>query len=127
MLYASGINRRQSRCADREVEITLEVLDPTQGTMESGEGWVEVTFTVPVSHQPYEYDTGTSECWFVDGDITDEDGYIFDESDIDDMYIFCYEDEVGYDWSQVFSDAAEGAGDDAAEAQIERYEARHEY
>lgn len=110
-----------------EKEIHLEIHNPLLGSVEDAEAWVEQSFMVPVSYQPDEfYDNGTREHWFVDGDIIDEDGYKFDESEIDEIYNLCHDTNTGFDWDTFFSDVAEEQSDIKTERRIEAYENRME-
>jgi len=111
---------------DRMVEIYISLWDPTKD-VDDDDAWTEVTFEVPFSYQPDEYrSTGVPEHWYVDGPITDDDGYEFDEDEIDELWNLSFGEEKGVDWSQLAGEAGEAAADEYWDAKIEAYEARME-
>lgn len=112
---------------DVEKEIYLEIHNPLLGGVEDAEAWVEQSFLVPVSYQPNEYyENGIVEHWYVDGDIIDEDGYRFDESEIDDLYNDCNGETSGFDWDALMNEVAEERAEVILEGRIESYEHRME-
>jgi hypothetical protein len=121
---------RGSSQEDMEININVFFPDPNVDKLQNPEDegdWKEITFTVPLTLEPADYSVGImSDSWYVNGEITDDDGFTFSEDEINEMYDDSQGNEgderKGFDWDSLGTDAAETSSDRYWDARIEAHE-----
>jgi len=92
------------------------------------EGLLEMEFAANFGYEPDEYlSNGARVCWYLDGEITDNDGNVYSQGDIDLKYNKVHGVTLGYPWEELEIKAAKEYEDCMEDGLIEAYEDRKMY